>query len=269
MATKQRATGVAVITGAANGMGGASARLMAEAGWPELLICDLDAGKLEAAAAPLRDGGAKVDVLAGDVTAADWPQRLLAMLAGREIGALIHAAGIAPQMGTPDRVFEINLDASLRLLATARGHMAAGSAVVLFASIAGSFPVPDDARAAFEAPIPPEGCASIRHFAKDANDAYLLSKRAIVATVKREARSLYAERQARIVAVSPGMIDTAMTQGVRNALTDALFGQAAIDRYGVPEEVAAVCVFLCSPAASFITGCDIRVDGGELAGLGI
>ena len=108
----------------------------------------------------------------------------------------------------------------------------------------------------------------MRHFAQDSNEAYLLSKRAIIATVKREAKA-FGERKARIVSVSPGLIDTVMTHGVENELTISLLAGAAVPRKGRPAEVAAACVFLCSPAASFITGCDLKVDGGELAGLGI
>jgi NAD(P)-dependent dehydrogenase (short-subunit alcohol dehydrogenase family) len=260
--------GLAIVTGASGGMGSQCARLMAEAGWTRLLLCDLDEGKLEAVAAPLRAGGRAVDVLAGDITAPAFPAQLLERLGAAEIGALIHAAGVAPQTSTADRVFDINLDATLRVLDAVRPRMAAGGAAVVFASIAGSLPVSPEAAAAFEQPMPAEGSASLRHFAKSPNDAYLLSKRAVIAAVKRQARA-FAERKARIVSVSPGLIDTAMTQGIDNPLTRSLLATAAIERLGRPEEVAAACVFLCSTAASFITGCDLRVDGGELAGLGI
>ena len=124
------------------------------------------------------------------------------------------------------------------------------------------------AGAVVRTPYRSPGSASLRHFASNSNDAYLLSKRAILAAVKREAKA-FGERKARLVAVSPGLIDTAMTQGPENPMTSAMLANAAIPRLGRPEEVAAACIFLCSPAASFITGCDLKVDGGELAGMGI
>lgn len=258
----------AVVTGAANGMGAQCSRLLMEAGWRRLLLSDLDAARLESVAAPLRARGAIVSVMTGDVTDRDFPARLLQTLGTHDIGAMIHAAGVAPQTTTPPHIFEINLDASLRLLPAVRSRMARGGAAVFFASIAGHLPVSREAEAAFDRPLPAEGSASLRHYATDQNEAYLLAKRGIIAAVKREARA-FGERGARIVSVSPGLIDTAMTQGVENDLTRNLLGKAAIPRLGRPEEVAAVCVFLCSAAASFVTGCDLRVDGGQLAGLGI
>lgn len=268
MSEAGRASGVAIVTGAAGGMGSKCAGLLAKEGWPELLLCDLDSAGLEAVAAPLRVVGLKIDTMAADITDREFPARLIERLGAREISAFIHSAGVAPQMAPPDRVFEINLDASLRLLEAVRPRMAENSAAVLFASIAGHLPVSPEAEAAFERPIPREGSASLRHFASDSNEAYLLSKRAIIASVKREAKA-FGQRNARLVSVSPGLIDTVMTRGVENALTIRLLAGAAVPRHGRPEEVAAACVFLCSPAASFITGCDLRVDGGELAGLGI
>ena len=49
----------------------------------------------------------------------------------------------------------------------------------------------------------------------------------------------------------------------------SIIASGAIPRKGRPEEVAATAVFLCSAGAGFITGCDIRVDGGELIGMGL
>lgn len=262
------AAGVAIVTGAVGGMGSECARLLAEAGRPALLLCDLDAARLEALAARLAVNGTTIETMAADITDREFPERLIDRLGGRQVSVLIHSAGIAPQMAEPDRVFEINLDASLRLVEAARSRMAENGAAVLFASIAGHLPVSREAEAAFERPFPPDGSTSLRHLASDSNQAYLLSKRAIIATVKREAKA-FGERGARIVSVSPGLIDTAMTRGVENELTINLMAGAAVPRMGRPEEVAAACVFLCSPAASFITGCDLRVDGGELAGIGI
>ena len=82
--------GIATITGAAGGMGSQCARLMAETGWRELLLCDLDEAKFEAIASPLRAKGTRVEPLPGDISNPAWPVGLLAKLGEREIAALIH-----------------------------------------------------------------------------------------------------------------------------------------------------------------------------------
>ena len=267
MADRTVINGLAIVTGAAGGMGTQCAYQLAGCGWHDLLLCDLVGDKLDAVAETLRAGGARVDTLPGDIAHPDFASRFADKIGSREIGACIHTAGVSPPAFETERIFEVNLDASLQLIEVVQPRMAELGALVMIASIAAHLPVSPEAKAAFEAPIPREGSRDLWHFAADANEAYLLSKRAVAAAIRREARA-FGQRHARIVSVSPGLIDTPMLRGTENELTVSLLAGAAIPRLGRAEEVASVCVFLCSPGASFITGCDLLVDGGELAGLG-
>src|SRR5262245_25014550 len=128
-----QANGIAVVTGAASGMGEATARLLAEAGWSQLLLCDLNAERLDASAQRIEG---QAETLAGDISEAGYGDKLAATLAGRQIGALVHCAGLSPTMAGPERVLEVNLAATMRLVEAIRPHMAEGACAVLFASSA-------------------------------------------------------------------------------------------------------------------------------------
>lgn len=264
----QRAEGVAIVTGAAGGMGSECVRLLAEDGWSDFILCDLDAARIEAVAAPLRAGGANVQVMAGEITDPAFWARVTDAVGSRGIGAMIHTAGVSPHMCGAQRLLEINLDATVLLVDAIRPLMNERGAAVLFASMASYFPISPEGDAAFEAPLPPEPSKALGHLAQNEGAAYSLSKRAVRAIARREAKS-FGARGARLVSVSPGLIDTAMTAGEVNDHTRMMLENSALPRMGRPEELAAVAVFLCNPRAGFLTGFDVRVDGGALAAMGM
>ena len=268
MASSHHAAGVAIITGAAGGMGSCCARLLAEDGWDELLLCDLDEARLGPIAQELRGKVARLDTIGAELTDPRFGEALIAGVGSRGIGALIHTAGVSPQMAGSERLLAINLDATQRLVEVVAPRMTEGAAAVLFASMASYFPISPEADAAFEAPLPEGGSAALIDLVPDVGAAYTLSKRGVRAIVRREARG-FGERGARIVSISPGLIDTAMTAGEHNDRTRAMLEGGALVRMGRPEELAAVAAFLCSAGAGFITGTDFLVDGGVLATMGL
>jgi NAD(P)-dependent dehydrogenase (short-subunit alcohol dehydrogenase family) len=269
MSDKKFPSGVAIVTGGAGGMGSATAREFVYEGWRELLLCDIDADRLESVAAPLREVGANVDILAGDIADPAWPRHLLDRLSDRPIAAVVHTAGLSPQMAEAKRILAVNLDASVRLVDAIRDHMAPGAAAVLFASNSAHMPMPPEASAAFWGPLSEGGALALAHYASTPALAYPLSKIGVRALVKREAKS-FGERGARLVSISPGAIDTAMTRLEANAtqIIARMAASSPLGRQGRAEEVAAVAVFLCSPKASFVSGVDWLVDGGQTTGMG-
>lgn len=261
--------GITIITGAAGGMGSATVHAMADAGRSELILIDMNAERLETVAAPLRATGVQIEILAGNIAEADFPARLLQLLGEREIGAFIHTAGISPVMGTSEQILAVNLDATVRLVDAVADRMSHGSTAVLFASNSSYIPLPADITSVFNAPLPAAGAVSLAHMLPNPQLAYPMSKLGVRALVKREAKR-FGERGARLVSVSPGVIDTPMAQGELQASEVArqMIDKSPLARIGRPDELASAVVYLCSPAASFITGCDLLVDGGQTASMG-
>jgi NAD(P)-dependent dehydrogenase (short-subunit alcohol dehydrogenase family) len=258
-----RPSGVAVVTGAASGMGEASARLMAESGW-SLLLCDVNEERLERTIGRLPARG-QVESLAADMAHPGFSDRLSAALKGRAIAALIHCAGLSPTMGEPARILDVNLAATMRLLAVALPRMAQGAAAVLFASTAGHM-IGTSLDEQISEATTPAAVAALVALAPNAGAAYSISKRGVQLLVRREAAA-FGSRRARIVSVSPGIIDTPMGRSEMESqpIMKLMVDKSPLRRAAAPEEVAAVAIFLVSPAASFITGTDILVDGGSLA----
>jgi 3-oxoacyl-[acyl-carrier protein] reductase len=90
---------------------------------------------------------------------------------------------------------------------------------------------------------------------------YAASKAGLIGFTKSVARE-YASRNIQANAVAPGFIDTAMSQAIPQKEKEFLIKQIPMERLGTPEDVAEAVLFLASPAADYITGQVLKVNGG-------
>ncbi|BEP15160.1 SDR family oxidoreductase [Acidothermaceae bacterium B102] len=102
------------------------------------------------------------------------------------------------------------------------------------------------------------------HIGELGQAAYVASKHGVIGLTKTAAAE-YASQGVRVNAVSPGVIDTAMTQAVPADILGGILTRQPIGRIGRPEEVAGVVTWLCSDEASLVVGAIINVDGGYLS----
>lgn len=255
---------VAIVTGASGGMGRAIAMALAAQGWA-LILCDLRADPLEALQKSL-PSDAEIATVAGDITAPDFASKILSALGERKIGAFVHTAGLSPSMGDGERVFTVNFTATKTLTEALLPRMAAGGIAILFASNSAYM----IARAPFGGAVAKvlKGKRTLvaRLMLRSPRTAYPLSKRAVQLYAASMAPAFGAVG-ARIVTLSPGIIDTDMArleQSVEPAMAK-LLAHTPLGRSGRAAEIASVVAFLASPAASYISGTDILVDGGSVA----
>ena len=248
---------VAIVTGAAQGIGEACAVRLAKEGG-KIVLCDVNdaAGAAVAKAIDAAGGNATfVDcdvAMPADVTAAV----AAALKAYGRIDVLVNNAGVvddAPFLDLPleelDRVLSINLrGAFLMAQAVARQMVkqgrpkngASAGAIVNMSSINERFGLPDHV-------------------------AYSMSKGGISQLTKAMAVALAAQG-IRVNAVGPGTIDTPLLANVvkDKAFRAKVLSRTPIGRYGRPEEIAAIVAWLASDEASYITGTTIFADGGRL-----
>lgn len=260
--------GTVVITGAAGGMGRPTAVRLAAPG-RRLLLCDLHEAPLTALAAELRAAGAEVDILAGDVAAADFPAQVLAKLGDAPLGVLVHTAGLSPTMADGARILEVNLFATRRLVEALRPRFAAGGSAVLISSSSAYMMPPGALAAPLKEWLQTGSTQALLAATSAPQMAYPASKVGVIALVGHEATA-FGALGARITSIAPGFIDTAMSRAEMQAseLMVQMIAKTPLGRLGSGDEIASVAEFLCSPAASYVSGCDIKVDGGILGRLG-
>jgi 2-hydroxycyclohexanecarboxyl-CoA dehydrogenase len=242
---------VAVVTGAASGMGLAIAQRLAGSGH-RVAVLDLDGVAAERAAEDLRGSGAQALGIAADVADRGTVDSALAQVQ-RELGPVeivVTSAGIDEFTSftdiTPsqwDRMLAVNLTGTFHCVQAAVPDMMAagwGRIVTISSSSAQS------------------GARRMAH--------YVASKGGVIALTKALAAEL-GPHGITVNTIPPGSVETPMTRRAEAAgdlpSTEALAKMIPVRRMGTPDDIAAACDFLCSEGAGYINGQQINLNGGR------
>lgn len=249
---------VALITGAAGGIGRAAAVRFAAEG-ADVALVDLADSALDETVKAVSDAGGRSLPIAADVTHAEDVQRYMDKTKRRlgGIDCFFNNAGIEGFVGSlleyPDDIFDRVIAVNLKGVFLGMKHVIpallerGGGAVVNTASVAGL-----------------RGSGTLF--------AYVASKHAVVGMTRSAAQEL-GRRGIRVNAVCPSPIETRMMRALERGINpdapelvkEQLAQRNPMGRYGEPEEVAAFVAFLCSDDASFINGGIYPIDGGSTA----
>jgi NAD(P)-dependent dehydrogenase (short-subunit alcohol dehydrogenase family) len=261
---------VYVITGGAGGMGLACARALATQG--RLLLLDVHDGQLEQARATLGSEGVAAETLRCDVTSPEDVEAVADRICALgQFRSLIHTAGVSPEMADGHRVLDVDLGGSVRITDAVFPLVVPGSSAILVGSIAGCADLGPAVEALLDDPLA-AGFADAMEGALgrpiDSMTAYVLAKRGVARLVERLAAP-WGAKGGRTVAVVPGLIDTPMgrLELERQPVMAAMIELTPVKRPGQPlpgrpADIASAVAFLASDSAAFISGCDLRVDGG-------
>ncbi|HLI59888.1 MAG TPA: 3-oxoacyl-ACP reductase family protein [Solirubrobacteraceae bacterium] len=237
---------VAIVTGASSGLGVAFARGFAEAG-ADVVLGARRADRLSQTAALVEEAGRAALAVPTDVARPEDCDRLVAAALERfgRVDVLVNNAGVGTAVPatreTPEQfraVIDVNLNGAYWMAQACGRVMAPGSSIVNISSVLG---------------ITTAGLPQA---------AYTASKAGLIGLTRDLAQQWTGRKGIRVNAIAPGFFASEMTDAYPPGYIDAVLARVPAGRPGDAEELAATAVFLASPAAGYITGQTLAVDGG-------
>jgi NAD(P)-dependent dehydrogenase (short-subunit alcohol dehydrogenase family) len=260
--------GLAVVIGA-GAMAMAIARRLGAS--HRILVADRDREHLKGQVEALRAEGHDACGSVCEVTERQAVDRLAeAARRSGPVRAVAHVVGLSPSMADAEKILRVNLIGPTLVADAFVGLAEVGTAAVFIASLAGHLvDVPPPVQAALSDPLAADFVEQVKANLDGELSpalAYQLSKAAIIRMCRQRVRA-WAERGARIVSLSPGMIATPMgaIELAGQPEKRRLLEVTPLGREGTMVEIADAVEFLVSDRASYITGTDILVDGGVAA----
>jgi 3-oxoacyl-[acyl-carrier protein] reductase len=247
-ATKKLAGKVALVTGGSRGIGAAIARALADDGADVAISYSASADKAKAVLNELLQKGVRAHAFKADQANPQEVSALVKSVVERfgHLDILVNNAGVfatgqvhdrANNLSELDHLFAVNVGGVASAVRAAAPVMSEGGRIISIGSVVGE-----------RSPFPGIG-------------DYSATKAAILGYTRGWARD-FGPRGITVNNVQPGPIDTDMNPAGNGDFSAAQSAATALGRYGKPEEVAAAVAFLASPAAAYITGTTLTVDGG-------
>lgn len=259
---------VYVITGGSGGMGKAAAELVGKKGI--VLLADISEERLMQTKEELASKGiTDVHFQTVDITSKEDVASLAQKTA--ELGTLkglVHTAGLSPTMADSKRITAVNLVGTGLILEAFLPLATAGTSAVMVSSMS-AYMVPREGPFidVLKQPLAENTVETMEQFTRgDSGAAYSMSKLGVILNVEDQAWA-WGEKGARLNSLSPGTINTPMgrQEASQQQQMKVLLDYTPLRREGEPSEIASALEFLLSDAASYITGIDLRVDGGTIA----
>ena len=261
---------VYVITGGSGGMGKATAEIVGKKG--VVLLADISEERLVATKEELVSKGVTdVHYQQVDITSKENVAALATKAA--ELGTLkglVHTAGLSPTMADSKRITEVNLVGTGIVLDAFYPLATEGTSVVIISSMSG-YMVPRQGPYVdvLKQPLADNVIEAMEQFTQgNTGAAYSMSKLGVQLIAEDQA-VVWGEKGARINSLSPGTINTSMgrQEAAQSQQMAQLLAITPLKREGEAFEIATAVDFLLSDAASYITGIDLRVDGGTIPNL--